>query len=153
MKSPMIFQEVGPGCRKRRGPDVRGWVAAPVGGEEIGSVICRVQGDEEFEIVDLVVEAGARRRGIGQGLVAAAMEGAAFHGHRKVSVRVPAGQPGLIPLFLGLGFKPVGAGASESNFVLERQLDDWLDSEVLGEGEVRPVAAAPEPFTCKWLAP
>lgn len=154
MSVPVTFQEVGPDHCGQPWADLRGWIAVPAGAKEVGAVICRVVSRDEFEILYLTVAPRARRHGVGQGLVAAAMEDAVLAGHQKISARVPSGQSTLLHLLLGLGFRPVatsqpGGVGSEPLITVERHLEDWLDDELLAEPQLGRFPATPTRIECE----
>ena len=87
---------------------VRGWAAV------------RSLGEGESELLQVEVEAGYRRRGLGRGLLGAALEGTVF-------LEVREGNVGAIALYSTLGFGVVGrrrgyyAGPTEDALVMEKK--------------------------------
>jgi GNAT superfamily N-acetyltransferase len=111
----------------------------PEGLKEVGALIRRAKTQGDFEIVYLVVSESSRRRGIGQGLVATALEAALAEGHERVACRVPTTHTGMLHLLLGLGFVPVGLdhpgeGRAGDLVIMERDLGMWLDAELVPAG-------------------
>ncbi len=88
-------------------PGCWGLLAVRPGGEPAGFVVARVAADEA-EILNLVVAEGARRKGIGRELVAAALEKARQSGASAVFLEVAADNPAGRALYESAGFREVG---------------------------------------------
>lgn len=88
-------------------PGCWGLLAVRPGGEPAGFLVARVAADEA-EILNLVVAEGARRKGIGRELVAAALEKARQSGASAVFLEVAADNPAGCALYESAGFRKVG---------------------------------------------
>lgn len=80
--------------------------AALISGRD-GMAMLRVAGDEA-EILTLAVRPAARRRGIGRGLLAAALQAAAEAGAARLLLEVAEANPAARSLYAAAGFAPVG---------------------------------------------
>jgi len=76
-----------------------------------GFVIWRVAADEA-EIITIGVRPGARGAGIGRYLVAAAEDGAATAGARRMTLEVAAGNAAGLALYGAAGYREVGRRAA-----------------------------------------
>jgi len=72
-----------------------------------GMVLARVTADQA-EILTIAVAPGARRRGVGAGLLAAAMRHAAGCGATEMFLEVAAGNVPAATLYAAAGFRPAG---------------------------------------------
>jgi ribosomal-protein-alanine N-acetyltransferase len=98
--APAVARVLGlPGCR--------GLLAVGPDGEPAGFVIVRVA-LEEAEILNLVVEEGDRRKGVGRRLVDAALDTARRAGASAVFLEVAAGNLAGCALYESAGFRKVG---------------------------------------------
>ena len=75
--------------------------------EPMGVILCRVAGGE-MEVLTVGVAPAARRRGVAQRLIAAAMPVARDLGAEAVFLEVAVDNPGAIALYERLGFAPSG---------------------------------------------
>ena len=85
-----------------------GWVCARDGGTLVGFVNVAWDGASHAFVLDTVVAATARRRGVGAGLVAAAVEGARAGGCEWLHVDFEDHLTGFY--FRACGFTPTNAG-------------------------------------------
>jgi ribosomal-protein-alanine N-acetyltransferase len=81
----------------------------------------------EAEILTLAVAPAARRRGLGAGLLAAAMQGAILRGAAEMFLEVAAGNAAALALYAAAGFAEVGRrrryyASGEDALVLRRAL-------------------------------
>lgn len=81
--------------------------AAELDGRIAGILIGRIAADE-FEILNLAVGKGCRRRGVATQLVAAALEHARTVGASQTYLEVRASNEGGIALYAGMGFAVCG---------------------------------------------
>ena len=113
-------------------PGVFGWIDG-----RGGMVLARAVADEA-EVLTLGVAAGARRLGVGRGLLGAAMAEAAARGAGRMFLEVSERNSGAVRLYLGAGFAVVGR--RRAYYV------DGGDALVLGlalRGETNPPPAVP----------
>ena len=82
------------------------WVAERAG-EIVGFVLVRFVADE-MEILNLAVAGTARRMGVGQGLVRAALEEAEGRGTSRVFLEVRESNAPALAFYDSLGFWPIG---------------------------------------------
>lgn len=82
-------------------------VLARRGHEIIGMILCRSAAGEG-EVLTLCVAAGARRRGIGHGLLRAAVDTAKRRGLTSLFLEVAENNDAARALYAGLSFEPVG---------------------------------------------
>jgi len=81
--------------------------AAELDGRVVGILVGRVAADE-FEILNLGVAMGSRRRGIATQLVSATLEYARSSGARQAYLEVRASNEGATALYARLGFRICG---------------------------------------------
>lgn len=79
-----------------------------------GFIVARVAGDEA-EILTLAVAPGARRRGLGRDLLAAAARRATAQGAKAMFLEVGVGNAAALALYAGAGFLRVGQRKSYYN--------------------------------------
>jgi [ribosomal protein S18]-alanine N-acetyltransferase len=123
-----------------------GWTAAAIGAllaapgafgllavegdEPAGFILVRPAADEA-EILAIGVHAGARRRGLGRALLAAAMARLAAAGTRRLLLEVAEDNPAALRLYERAGFVPVGRrpgyyrerGTVTAALIMARSLD------------------------------
>ncbi|WP_321794265.1 bifunctional helix-turn-helix transcriptional regulator/GNAT family N-acetyltransferase [Caballeronia sp. J97] len=105
-------------------PRIACWVAEQANATRIGAAMLAAESETQARIELLFVEPGARRRGLGEQLVAACTNFA--HGARydQVICRLEEPQEDLCGLFLRTGFKPVQEGSR--GILWERALQQIL---------------------------
>lgn len=81
--------------------------AAELNGRVAGILVGRVAADE-FEILNLAVGEGCRRRGVASQLVNAALEGSRAAGARQAYLEVRASNEGGIAFYSRMGFRVCG---------------------------------------------
>ena len=81
--------------------------AAELNGRVAGILIGRVAADE-FEILNLAVGKGCRRRGVASQLVNSALEGSRAAGARQAYLEVRASNEGGIAFYARMGFRACG---------------------------------------------
>jgi GNAT superfamily N-acetyltransferase len=84
-----------------------GWVCARDGAELVGFVNVAWDGSDHAFVLDTLVTAGHRRRGVGTAVVAAAAEGARAAGCTWLHVDF---EPHLVSFYSACGFVPTDAG-------------------------------------------
>ena len=107
-------------------PGCWGLLAVRPGGEPAGFVIARVAADEA-EILNLVVAEGARRKGIGRELLAAALEKAGQSGASAIFLEVAADNPAGRALYQSAGFREIGVRPD----YYRRRRGDYIDALIM----------------------
>ncbi len=97
-------------------------------GEVVGYCLLR-KIPPDVELLQLAVESGVRRRGIGSGLLEDGLMDAAHEGHRRCFLEVRAGSDGAIEFYRHHGFREISRRAGyyshprEDAIVMAKQLD------------------------------
>jgi DNA-binding MarR family transcriptional regulator/GNAT superfamily N-acetyltransferase len=105
-------------------PRIACWVAEQDGATRVGAAMLTEASQTQARIDMLFVEPGARRRGLGERLVAAATNFAHGAGYGQVICRLEEAQEDLCGLFLHTGFTPVQEDSSR--VLWQRELQHLL---------------------------
>jgi ribosomal protein S18 acetylase RimI-like enzyme len=107
----------------RRRLRVHAQFAAVVGDRPVGLIGAQRESAASVYLYSLWLEPGARRRGLGRALVAAAVQWARAEGARTVTLRVHTDNAAAKGVYEGLGFHPVAAAGAEHPTEIVMALD------------------------------